>query len=111
LVEQVLLPMSVKPVWRDTANSWVGSGALRAVADARNNYGGAAENHRCHGDVQQETEGGEKHEQADGSHGKQVAACPAGWLGVLELAYPGGVLVLELALKVLQQVTVKVIQH
>ena len=36
----------------------------------------------------------------DCSHGKQVAACPARWLGVLELAYPGGVVVLELALQV-----------
>ena len=89
----------------------VGSGALRAVADARNNYGGAAEDHRCHGDFQQETEGGEKHEQADGSHGKQVAVCPAGWLRVLELAYPGGVLLLELVLQVIQQVTVMVIQR
>ena len=82
--------MSVNPVWRDTATPWVGSGALRAVADARDNYGGNAQDHRCHGDVQQETEGGEKHEQADGNHGKQVGVCPAGWLGVLELAYPRG---------------------
>ena len=43
--------------------------------------------------------------------GKQVAVCPAGWLRVLELAYPGGVLLLELVLQVIQQVTVMVIQR
>ena len=32
-------------------------------------------------------------------------------LGVLELAHPGRVLLLELALQVVQQVTVAVIQH
>ncbi len=34
---------------------------LSAVALVRENYGGAAEDHCSHGDVQQETEGGEKH--------------------------------------------------
>ena len=31
---------------------------LPAVADVRENYGGAAEDHHSHGDVQQETQGG-----------------------------------------------------
>jgi hypothetical protein len=78
------------------------------LADVRDNYGGAAEDHRCCGGAQQKTESGEKHQYADGG---QLAACPAGWLEIRELADPGRVILLELALQVLQQVTVTVIQH
>ena len=35
-------------------------------------------------------------------------ACLAGGLGILELVHPGGVLLLELALQIFQQVTVAV---
>ena len=56
---------------------------------------------RCHSGAQQETKDGEKHQQADGGLWKQVAACPAGWFEVLELAHPGGILVFELVLQVL----------
>jgi len=63
------------------------------------NYGGDAEDHRGHGRTQQETEDGKEHLKADGGLGKQVAACPAARLEVLELAHPGGVFPLKLAAK------------
>jgi hypothetical protein len=72
--------------------------ALSVVADVGENYDRAAEDHRSHGDIQQETEGGEKHQQPHGRPQSQVLACLAWWLGVLELAHPGGVMLLELAL-------------
>ena len=77
----------------------------------RDNYGGATEKQRCHRRAEQETESCEKYQQSHGRLGNQVSACPAGWLSILELAHPGWVLLLELALQVLQQVTVTVIQH
>ena len=71
------------------------------------NYGVDAEDHRGHGRTQQETEDGKEHLKADGGLGKQVAACPAARLEVLELAHPGGVFPLKLALQVPQRVTVR----
>jgi hypothetical protein len=91
--------------------------ALCALADVHENYGVDAEDHRGHGRTQQETEDGKEHLKetedgkehlkADGGLGKQVAACPAARLEVLELAHQGGVFPLKLALQVPQRVTVR----
>jgi len=96
--------MSVDREWP----AWAG---LSAAADVRENNDGASEDHRTDGDAQQQTEGGQNRQQAHGRPQLQVVACLAWCLGVLELAHPGGVLLLELALKIIQQVTVAVIQH
>jgi hypothetical protein len=74
-------------------------------------YGGATDNHRYHGGSQHETQSSEKNQQASNRLRNQVAAWSAAWPSVLELAQPGWVLLLELALQVLQPVTVTVIQH
>jgi hypothetical protein len=92
-------------------HKWPALAALSAVTDVRKNYDGAAEDHRPDGDAQQETEGRQKHQQTHRRSQPEVVACPAGRFGIVELPHPGGVLVLELALKIIQQVTVAVIQH
>ena len=54
--------------WRMPSRGWAEE-VLSAVALVRENYGGAAEDHCSYGDVQQETEGGEKQQQAHCSYG------------------------------------------
>ena len=96
------------PEWPNTANStgWPKE-PLPAVAYVCENNGGAAEDHRSTGMSSQRHRAVRSTSSPVAVPRRRSPLPGGGWLGVLELAHPGRVLMLELALQIIQQVTVR----